>query len=142
MSKGGNLLLNIAPGPDGAWHPEAYDRLRDIGAWMTVNGDAIYGTISPKNGNFRTENMVFTQKGDKTYAIYLAQEGEEMMPDQIRIPNLKPKSGSKIILLGSKNSPRWRVVGNDLMVWPDTVDVNNPPGRYAWVFEVFRETRE
>ena len=44
VSKGGNLLLNIGPGPDGAWHDAAYDRLAALGAWMKVNGEAIYGT--------------------------------------------------------------------------------------------------
>ncbi len=88
VSKGGNLLLNIAPGPDGAWHPEAYERLRDIGAWMQVNGEAIYGTKTPANGRFRDGNMVFTEKGAATYAIYLAEPGEDRMPDQIRIPNV------------------------------------------------------
>ncbi len=34
VAKGGNLLLNIAPGPDGEWHSEAYERLREVGVWM------------------------------------------------------------------------------------------------------------
>ncbi len=136
VSKGGNLLLNIAPGPDGAWHPEAYDRLRDIGAWMDVNSTAIYGTVSPKNGVFRSGNLAFTQKGAKIYAIYLAQEGEEMMPDNVVIPNFKLAAGSKISLLGSKNSPRWKTVGQDLIIWPASEDIQKPPCRFAWVFEM------
>ena len=37
VSKGGNLLLNIAPGPDGAWHDQAYQLLEEVGAWMKIN---------------------------------------------------------------------------------------------------------
>ena len=44
VAKGGNLLLNIGPGPDGAWHDAAYDRLAALGAWMKVNSEAIYAT--------------------------------------------------------------------------------------------------
>lgn len=43
-SKGGNYLLNIGPRADGTFPPAAVERLADIGAWMKVNGEAIYGT--------------------------------------------------------------------------------------------------
>ncbi len=44
VSKGGNLLLNIGPRPDGTIQPEFIDRLYAIGRWMAINGEAIYGT--------------------------------------------------------------------------------------------------
>jgi alpha-L-fucosidase len=43
-SRGGNFLLNVGPQPDGQIQPEFQQRLRAIGAWLTLNGDAIYGT--------------------------------------------------------------------------------------------------
>jgi alpha-L-fucosidase len=43
-SRGGNLLLNVGPQPDGVIQPEFQERLRAIGAWLAVNGDSIYGT--------------------------------------------------------------------------------------------------
>ena len=43
-SRGGNLLLNVGPQPDGVIQPEFQERLRAIGEWMSVNGDSIYGT--------------------------------------------------------------------------------------------------
>lgn len=44
VSRGGNYLLNIAPSPSGELDSAAYVRLAEIGAWMSVNGEAIYGT--------------------------------------------------------------------------------------------------
>ncbi len=44
VSKGGNYLLNNGPGPDGELNQTAYTRLKEIGAWMKTNGEAIYGT--------------------------------------------------------------------------------------------------
>jgi alpha-L-fucosidase len=43
-SKGGNLLLNVGPAPDGTIQPEFRERLQAVGEWMKVNGDSIYGT--------------------------------------------------------------------------------------------------
>ncbi len=51
VSKGGNLLLNIGPKPDGTIQSEFVTRLNAIGEWMKVNGESIYGTTaSPFTG--------------------------------------------------------------------------------------------
>ncbi|MDE3201922.1 MAG: alpha-L-fucosidase [Acidobacteriota bacterium] len=44
VSKNGNLLLNIGPRSDGTIPEAERERLLDMGAWLKVNGDAIYGT--------------------------------------------------------------------------------------------------
>lgn len=43
-SKGGNYLLNVGPTSEGLFPQESIDRLKEIGAWMKVNGESIYGT--------------------------------------------------------------------------------------------------
>jgi alpha-L-fucosidase len=43
-SKGGNYLLNVGPTAEGEIPPESVERLADIGKWLAVNGEAIYGT--------------------------------------------------------------------------------------------------
>lgn len=43
-SKGGNYLLNVGPTSEGVIPPPEVDRLREVGAWMRVNGEAIYAT--------------------------------------------------------------------------------------------------
>jgi alpha-L-fucosidase len=43
-SKGGNLLLNVGPTPEGTIQPEFEERLLAMGAWLEKNGDSIYGT--------------------------------------------------------------------------------------------------
>ncbi len=44
VSRGGSLLLNVAPGPDGQLDSIAYVRLKEVGEWLKVNGEAVYGT--------------------------------------------------------------------------------------------------
>ncbi len=43
-SCGGNLLLNVGPTRDGMITPIFEERLRDLGAWLKINGEAIYFT--------------------------------------------------------------------------------------------------
>lgn len=59
-SKGGNYLLNIGPKPDGSFPLAAIRRLREMGAWLVSNGEAIYGT-TPVNAEM-AEGVYLTQK--------------------------------------------------------------------------------
>jgi alpha-L-fucosidase len=66
-AKGGNLLLNIGPKPDGELPIEQEARLREIALWMFVNGEAIYGVrpwVTTNEGNIwftrkKGENTVY-----------------------------------------------------------------------------------
>lgn len=74
VSRGGNFLLNIAPDPQGRFDSTAYQRLEEIGAWMKVNGEAIYSSqpIAPyevKQGDNGT--WVFTHVEKSIYAIWI-----------------------------------------------------------------------
>jgi len=90
VSKNGNLLLNIGPRPDGTIPDEVSKTLLDMGAWLKVNGEAIYGTTpwktfgegptQVKAGAFHdtdtkpytAQDFRFTAKGSTVYAIGMA----------------------------------------------------------------------
>ena len=40
----GNMLLNVGPRPDGQIDPEQAERVKEIGQWLSANGESIYGT--------------------------------------------------------------------------------------------------
>ncbi len=67
-SRGGNLLLNVGPQPDGQIQPEFQERLKAIGAWLTLNGDSIYGTTY---GPVQNVQGLRTTAGPKTLYIHL-----------------------------------------------------------------------
>ena len=101
VAKGGNFLLNVGPDADGNLPDTALLRMKEIGEWMQVNGEAIYGTrpIYPYcYGKFR-----FTQKDDKVYGIFLLDEQENPVPETYWFDGkgMTLKTG-KIKVLGSK----------------------------------------
>jgi alpha-L-fucosidase len=67
-SRGGSLLLNVGPQPDGQIQPEFQERLRGIGAWLTRNGDSIYGT---SYGPVQNIPGFRTTSGPKTIYVHL-----------------------------------------------------------------------
>jgi alpha-L-fucosidase len=142
VAKGGNLLLNIGPGPDGAWHDAAYDRLAALGAWMKVNSEAIYGTraISPyADGKVRLTRG----KDGSVYAIYLADSAETELPHYLPLGNVVPAPNATVTLLGTRRALTWEKSGAGFVARvPDGL---RAPSEYAWVFkisQVLRPTRE
>jgi len=136
VCKGGNLLLNIAPSPDGTWHAHAYERLNDIGAWMRVNSEAIYGTraIAP----YKEASIGYTLKKDSNtlYAIYLPEEDELSLPSQITLKSFVPVQGSKVTLLGVDTPLAWTTVqGATHITVPQRIQ-QAPPCHYAWVLKL------
>ncbi len=107
VSRGGNYLLNIAPSPNGEWDNQAYVNLKEIGQWMKVNGDAIYGTTRHALTT-QTENFYYTQKGDTVYCIYFKKEGQDyptFFP--IEFPR-KPESEVRILGMDEPVSYEWK----------------------------------
>ncbi|XP_076783004.1 plasma alpha-L-fucosidase [Arvicanthis niloticus] len=71
---GGNLLMNIGPTVDGIIPVIFEERLRQMGTWLKVNGEAIYGTHSWRSQNDTvTPDVWYTSKPEKklVYAIFL-----------------------------------------------------------------------
>lgn len=135
VAKGGNLLLNIAPGPDGTWQQGAYDLLNEMGAWMKVNSEAIYETraIEP----FKMGNIALTQKNNKeVYCIYMADEGETRMPSKIVVPQIQPVAGAKVSMLGSDEVLNWKIQGDGFVIDIPARFRKSPPSAYAWSFKV------
>ena len=135
VAKGGNLLLNVGPGPDGTWDDAAYDRLGALGAWMKVNGNAIYSTrpIPPYvEGKLRLTRS----KNGSLYVIYLPSEGESALPRGLSVTGIIPAPSAVITLLGTGRTLRWRRSGSGFVA--EVPAGIAPPNSDAWVFRVSR----
>lgn len=135
VAKGGNLLLNVAPGPDGNWQDGAYDLLASYGNWMKVNSEGIYNSkpIAP----YKEDNICMTQQDNgETYFFYLAEEGEHQMPAEIVIKSHQPAKGSSVVLLGSEKKLTWKNTEAGFVVTIPKSLRNNPPCEYVWTIKV------
>jgi len=72
----GNLLFNVGPMMDGRIEQRQIDRLKEMGDWISVNQEAVYGT---RGGPYLpTERMVSTHKDNKIYLHLLENPGDEL----------------------------------------------------------------
>jgi len=131
VAKGGNLLLNIGPGPDGRLPDVAVDRLRAIGAWMGVNAEAIHGTrpIAP----YRSGDFAYTQKGGSVYATYLPPEGADELSRRLVLTGFTPPPGARVRLLGTTRDLAYEVAAEGVVVTVPEGVAASPPCRHAYV---------
>ncbi len=87
-SKGGNLLLNIGPKPDGSVPPEALERLDKVGKWAAKYGEAIYGKVDRADGFSSWQEWAthgtWTRKGRTGYYWVHYWPGEELIIGRLK----------------------------------------------------------
>ncbi len=151
VSKNGNLLLNVGPRGDGRIPDAASDTLRAVGAWLAVNGEAIYGTrpwavfgegpTEIANGSFAeskakpytSRDFRFTTRDGLLYAIQMA------WPDdgKATITAIRPdRPVRRVSLLGTDAPLPFEQTGEGLRL---TLPVGAPrQAAYAYRIEIER----
>ena len=152
VSKNGCLLLNIGPKADGTIPEEEAAMLRDIGGWLKVNGEAIYGSrpwkiygegptetveghlSEQRNEPLGAQDIRYTTQGDTVYATALGLAEKEW-----RITTLGANSEhldgavlTGISLLGYGGELDWRQTDDALIIQSPGEDA----GQYAYVFKL------
>jgi len=133
VANGGNLLLITNLTPTGNLDPMMASRLKEVGAWLKLNGEAIYATR--KWTTFRQDALRFTRSKDGrfVYVICLEWPGKQTI-----VKNLQALEGSEIHMLGVAAPLAWKQSADGLSIEiPESLSANRPCD-HAWVLKIQR----
>lgn len=130
VARNGNFDINV--GPDAAGIIADIERypLLELGKWLRVNGEAVYGTKPWKvqsDGDIR-----YTTRDGSVYAIFLAWPG-----DTLAIPHVAPPDGSSVTMLGIPGELSWKRTSNGITV--DFPSSKSLPTECAYAYVVKME---
>ena len=134
VAKNGNYAINIPLNPKGELDPGGEQTLRDMGEWMDVNSEGIYGShawdvwgegkVEMRSGNlgpeqaktpYTEQDIRFTTKDGAVYAFLMAwpKEGNKVLIHSLAIP---AGEVSDVRLLGAKDPVVWKQTADGLEV--------------------------
>lgn len=135
VSRNGNLLLDIGPKPDGTLPDDQVKILLQIGDWLKVNGDAIYGTRpwvaygegptsegggknSESDVKYQQGDLRFTRKGDKLYIHALVAPTQPVTVTLLGKKAAPALTVKNVSLLGSTETVQWQRTDDGLVLSP------------------------
>jgi alpha-L-fucosidase len=115
VARGGNLLLGVGPGADGSLSEPQAARLKGLGDWLKLNGEAIFGSRPWGETDSATGDgteVRFTRRGMTAYAILLGTPAGRT----IVLPGLRLLPYAGVRILGSLSYVTWYEEGKDLHI--------------------------
>lgn len=163
VSRGGNLLLNVGPTGDGRIPVIQEERLRQIGAWLAVNGEAIYGTRTFRRSCQWSEGTIPEGKYQEYMSGYDVLQVLGMDPvngmarkqllftskpntlyailpvwssGEIRLRDIATTPNCTVSMLGLPQALQFRRDGADLVVTLPVLAPSQLPCEHAWVLRI------
>ena len=113
VAKGGCMVLGVGPSPEGLIPTDEVARLKEIGDWLRVNGEAIYSTRTTKNYHQGHTWFTANKNGRTLYAIYAVPDSEQV-PQTITWEGNLPKG--KVILIDGNKELDTQIKGKQVTV--------------------------
>ena len=115
VSKNGNLLIGVGPRPDGTIPEEQHAPLRALGAWLAVNGEAVYGSRPWVVTESETTDGIplrFTKSGGGVYALVMGMPATR----RVTMRAIDASRVRRVRLVGTHEQLEWSTDGGDLTV--------------------------
>ncbi|TWT85122.1 Alpha-L-fucosidase [Planctomycetes bacterium CA13] len=164
VSRGGNFLLDIGPTADGRIPVIMEDRLAQMGEWLDVNGEAIFGTrrwvtdaqwsdgerIKYSKQEFHQgkpdpilEMSIMPREGQSVKEFYFTRKDKTLYAlspkwpsgNSVTIKGLRASDATKVSLLGSQKPIPWEQSGSDIELDVSEFGINDLPLNYMFVFK-------
>jgi len=163
VSRGGNFLLDVGPTADGRIPVVMEDRLAEIGRWLDVNGEAIFGTrrwvtdaqwsdgprpeFSKQDHHFGNpvfEMTVSPKPGNAVKQLYFTRKGATLYAlapgwpdgDVITVGGVGTSPETEISLLGCRKKLSWKQSASDVKIELANIGVNDLPCQHIYTFKI------
>lgn len=163
VSRGGNLLLNIGPNPDGTIPVIMQERLIQIGNWLSVNGEAIYGTRANQktaqwsdgkrpvfskqdfHAGFPIFEMTIAPKaGNAHKECWFTRNGTDLYAltpgwpksGKLIIRDLAVSETTQVSMLGLEKALSYSMKNGQVEIDLSNININDLPGNHIYSFKI------
>ena len=163
VSRGGNFLLDVGPTADGRIPELQQDRLLELGAWLEINGEAIFGTRTWETaaqwtagerpaqgyGQYREKYDILELagaapvNGKARKEVFFTRKGRDLYAitpgrpqGKLVLKGVRAPKEAEVSLLGLDRALAWKQRKNNLVISVPALSADEGPGRHAYAFKI------